>query len=165
MSKTLKKRIALSMALGILIGLALSEISFIFLGRTARPPKTITLIIPAGTAELVARGEQPPALPQNMTFVVGDVLVIENKDSADHQLGPLWVPAGASGQLVLGKADSLAYECSFQVGNYFGLDVYEPLTLGTRVYGILFSGVPMGILIALYASIFPARHDSKNVQP
>jgi hypothetical protein len=71
---------------------------------------------------------------------------------------------------VLGQPESLAYECSFQPGSYVGLDVREPLTLWTRIYGILFAGLPMGILIALYASIIPARkgakYDSqKNVQP
>ncbi|MDP1545425.1 MAG: hypothetical protein Q8L87_05330 [Anaerolineales bacterium] len=169
MSNTLKKRIAISVVVGLLIGLVLSEGTFIFLGRTARAPQTITVIVPAGTSELVARGEQPPTLPQGMTFVVGDVLVIENEDSVDHQLGPLWIPAGAAGQLVLGQPESLAYECSFQADNYIGMDVYESLTLGTRVYGILFTGIPMGILIALYAAILPVRngtkHAHKNIQP
>lgn len=171
MSKVIARRIFFSMALGLLVGVALSEIAFIFLGRTARQPQTIIINIPQGTAELVARGEQPPTLPRDMTFVAGDVLLVVNEDAVDHQLGPLWVPAGASGQLVLGEPERLAYECSFQVDNYIGLDVYEPLTWGTRVYGILFAGIPMGILIALYASILPAtnggeKHASaKNIQP
>lgn len=162
MSNTIVKRIAFSLAIGLLIGIALSEITFSFLGRTARAPQTIAVTVPLGTADLVARGEQPPTLPQGMTFVVGDVLLINNEDSVDHQLGPLWVPAGASGQLVLGKPESLAYECSFQADNYIGLDVYEPLTWGTRVYGILFAGIPMGILIALYASILPAKNGAQH---
>jgi hypothetical protein len=168
MQNTMKRRIVISAAIGLLIGLVLSEGTFIFLGRTARPPQTITVTVPAGTSELVARGEQPPTLPQGMTFVVGDVLVIDNEDSVDHQLGPLWIPAGTSGQLVLGQPESLAYECSFQADNYIGMDVYESLTLGTRLYGILFAGIPMSILIALYAVILPAKnkkHAHKNVQP
>lgn len=164
------KRMVISMAAGLLIGLILSEVTFLFLGQTARPPKTITVIVPAGTAELVARGEQPPSLPQDMTFVTGDVLVIDNQDTVDHQLGPLWIPAGTSGHLVLGEPESLAMECSFQANNYIGLDIHDPLTLYTRIYGILFAGLPMGILIAVYAAIIPARKDkrdesSENVQP
>lgn len=168
MSNPIKKRIVISVLVGLLIGLVLSEFTFIFLGRTARPAQTITVTVPAGTSELVARGEQPPTLPQGMTFVVGDVLVIKNEDNVDHQLGPLWIPAGTSGQLVLGEPESLAYECSFQADNYIGMDVYESLTLGTRLYGILFAGIPMSILIALYAAILPAKNDKhalKNVQP
>lgn len=162
MSNSLGKRIAISIAIGLLAGLVLSEVTFLFLGRTARQPQTITVVVPQGTAELVARGEQPPTLPQGMTFVVGDVLVINNEDTVDHQLGPLWVPAGTSGQLMLGKPESLAYECSFQADNYIGLDVFEPLTWGTRIYGILFAGIPMGVLIALYASIIPVKNSAKK---
>jgi hypothetical protein len=168
MSTILKKRIAISAVVGLLIGLVLSEFTFVFLGRTARAPQTITVTVPAGTSELVARGEQPPTLPQGMTFVVGDVLVIKNEDRVDHQLGPLWIPAGTSGQLALGEPESLAYECSFQADNYIGMDVFESLTLGTRLYGILFAGIPMGILIALYSAILPEKnnkHALKNVQP
>lgn len=162
MSNILVRRTAISIAIGLLVGLALSEVTFMFLGRTARQPQTITVTVPQGTADLVARGEQPPTLPQGMTFVVGDVLVINNEDSVDHQLGPLWVPAGTSGQLVLGQPESLAYECSFQADNYIGLDVFEPLTWGTRIYGILFAGIPMGVLIALYASILPVKNGTKK---
>jgi hypothetical protein len=51
----------------------------------------------------------------------------------------------------------LAFECSFQPGNYFGLDVREPLTADTRLYGILFAGLPMAVLIALYSFIIPVK--------
>jgi hypothetical protein len=162
MQNILYKRIALSMLAGLVLGLTLSELTFVFLGLTGRQPKTITVVIPNGTAEIVSRGEKSIGLPENMTFVVGDTLIIKNEDVVDHQLGPLWVPPGTSGQLVLGQPESLAYECSFQPGNYFGLDVNEAITLGTRIYGILFAGIPMGILIALYASIIPAKPASKQ---
>jgi hypothetical protein len=151
------KRVLLSFALGILIGLAISELTFLLIGETTRKPRTITLIIPPGTAELVARGEQPPTLPQDMMFVVGDILNVENNDTVDHQLGPLWIPAGASGHLALGQSESLAFECSFQPNKTFGLDVREPLTLSTRLYGILYAGLPLGILIALYFVIMPEK--------
>jgi hypothetical protein len=115
------------------------------------------LTIPPGTAEQVARGEQPPTIPTDMIFVVGDVLVVNNEDTVDHKLGSLWIPAKSSAQLALGQEENLAYECSFQPGNYFGLDVREALTLGTRIYGILFAGLPMGVLIALYSFIMPVK--------
>lgn len=160
--KTIIQRVLVSLALGMLIGLGLSEITFIFLRETAREPKSVEIIIPAGTSELVARGKQPPAIPADMVFVVGDVLVVRNEDDVDHQLGPLWIPAGASGQLRLSQSESLVYECSFQPGNYIGLDVREPLTLATRLYGILYAGLPLGILIALYALILPEKKKVKN---
>lgn len=153
----LLKRLLVSLLIGLLIGAAVSEIPFLFLRETARPPQEIVLTIPRGTAEQVARGEQPPTLPTDMIFVVGDTLVIKNEDVVDHKLGPLWIPANSSAQLMLGQAESLAYECSFQPGNYFGLDVRDALTSGTRLYGILYAGLPMSILIALYSFIMPVK--------
>jgi hypothetical protein len=144
-----------------LFGLVFSEATFLFLGQTAREPKTIQVSIPAGTAELVSRGEQPPSIPKDMTFVVGDTLEVANQDNVDHQIGPLWIPPGTSASLVLGKPESLAYECSFQAGNYIGLDVREPLTLFTRIYGIFFAGIPMGLLLSIYVVILPSK--KKNV--
>ncbi len=151
------KRILFSLAFGLLIGAAVSEIPFIFLRETARPPKEIVLTIPIGAAEQVARGEQPPSIPENMIFVVGDILVVQNNDSVDHKLGPLWIPANASAQLSLDREESLAFECSFQPGNYLGLDVHQPLTLSTRIYGIFYAGIPMALLIALYSFVMPAK--------
>jgi hypothetical protein len=151
------KRILISLVIGLVIGIAINEITFMFLRQTARPPKVIELIIPNGTAARVARGETPPTIPDSMTFVVGDTLVVKNDDSANHELGPLWIPAGSSASLSLDAVQSYAYACSFQPGKYFGLDVHEPLTLTIRLYGILFSSIPSGALIALYSLIMPVK--------
>lgn len=156
------KRILFSIVLALLAGVLISEVPFLFLQETARAPREIVLNIPPGTAEQVARGEQPPSLPANMTFVVGDTLVIRNEDSVAHKLGPLWIPANSSAQLSLEQEESFAYECTFQPGQYFGLDVREPLTTGTRIYGILYIALPMAVLIALYSFVF-APQKRENV--
>lgn|SRR5215216_4129318 len=156
-TKIITERILVSLLLGLLLGVAIGEIPFLFLRDTARPPQEIVLTIPAGTAERVSRGEQPPSIPQNMIFVVGDTLVVDNQDSVDHKLGPLWIPANSSAQLSLNQKESFAYECTFQPGNYFGLDVREALTLSTRLYGITYVGLPIAILIALYSLVIPVK--------
>lgn len=153
----LVKRVIISLVVGILLGTAITEIPFIYLRDTARAPKEITLVIPNGTAEQVARGEQPPTIPENMAFVVGDTLIVKNEDNADHKLGPLWIPANTSAQLQLKTEESFAYECSFQPGKYLGIDVHEPLTFGTRLYGVFYVGLPLGILIAVYVAVLPSR--------
>ena len=151
------KRILIALLIGLLAGALISEIPFLFLQETARPAQEILLTIPTGTAEQVARGEQPLSIPENMAFVVGDVLVVENMDSVDHKLGPLWIPANSSARLPLNREENLAFECTFQSDNYFGIDVHQPLTFGTRIYGIISVGLPLGILIALYSLVIPAR--------
>ncbi len=155
--KIFMKRILVSMLAGLVMGTAISELSFIFLRENARPPEVIELVIPDGTAERVALGETPPTIPDSMTFVVGDTLLVKNEDTADHELGPLWIPAGSSAALSLDAVQSYAYACSFQPGKYFGLEVHEALTLGTRLYGIFSTGLPLGGLIALYALILPVK--------
>lgn len=161
--KLVIQRILYAMLAGLIFGLVFSEATFLFLGQTAREPKVVQVTVPAGTAELVARGEQPPSIPKDMTFVVGDTLEVVNHDNVDHQIGPLWIPSGTSASLVLGQPESLAFECSFQAGNYIGLDVREPLTLYTRIYGIFFAGIPMGILLSIYMVILPSK--KKNDAP
>jgi len=151
------KRIFVSMLIGIAIGALISEVTFIFLQETARPPREVVLTIPTGTAEQVARGEQPPSIPKDMIFVVGDTLVMKNEDSVDHKLGELWIPANSTAELSLNEEQNMAFECSFQAGNYFGLDVRQSLTWGTRIYGVLYGGLPLGILIALYSFVIPAK--------
>ena len=145
------------MLIGIAVGVAISEFSFIFLRESARPPQEVILTIPTGTAEKVARGEQPPSIPQDMVFVVGDTLVVKNEDDVDHKLGQLWIPANSSAELALNEEQNMAFECSFQPGNYFGLDVRQSLTFGTRVYGGLYAGIPLGILILVYSFVIPAK--------
>ncbi len=156
-AKIVVKRLLISLLVGLLLGAALGEIPFLFLRETARSPQEIVLTIPAGTAEQVSRGEQPPSIPSNMTFVVGDTLVVNNQDTVDHKLGPLWIPPNSSAQLSLDQEENFAYECTFQAGSYFGLDVREPLTLSTRLYGILYAGLPIAILIALYSLVMPVK--------
>jgi hypothetical protein len=151
------KRIVVSMLIGIVLGVVISEFSFIFLQETARPPQEVILTIPAGTAEKVARGEQPPSIPLDMVFVIGDTLVVVNDDLVDHKLGQLWIPANSSARLPLNEEQNMAFECSFQPGNYFGLDVRQSLTFGTRIYGGLYAGIPLGILILVYSFVFPAK--------
>ena len=153
----LLKRILYSILLGLLIGVIVSEVPFLFLRETARPPREIVLTIPAGTSAQVARGEQPPSIPENMTFVVGDTLVVRNEDEVDHKLGPLWIPANSSAQLSLDQEENLAFECSFQPGKYFGLDVREPLTPRTRLFGIIYVALPMAILFALYSLVITPK--------
>ena len=161
------KRILLSGVLGLVLGALISEVPFFFLRETARAPRDVILVIPPGTAQEVARGEQPPSIPKNMTFVVGDRLVVKNQDSVEHKLGPLWIPPNSTAQLSLDQQDSFAYECTFQPGNYFGLDVLEPLTLATRIYGIVDVAIPMAALIALYGFLFSSKKkedvSAKNV--
>jgi hypothetical protein len=163
-TRQILRRVGLSLLAGLLIGFLISEISFQFLKESSRAPETIELVIPPGTAEQVARGETPPTIPTEMTFVVGDVLLVRNQDSTDHQLGPLWIPADSSASLNLDEVNNWIFSCSFQPSSYLGLDVQDAVTLGTRIGGIIFSGLPMGAIIALYSLIvWPLKSEETEI--
>ncbi len=165
MRKLIIQRTLISILAGLLISTIINETTFFFLRSAAgRAPQRIELVIPAGTAERVANGESSPSLPANMVFVTGDTLVVNNQDKETHTLGPLLVPSGTSASLILDQANSYAYTCSFQPQRYMGLDVREPVTTWTRLYGIIFSGLPLGALIALY-SIVAKPLKPKNAPP
>ncbi len=147
------QRIAFSIFLGLSLAAATTELSYQLLKRENRAPQRVELVIPAGTAEEIAQGEAPPDIPRDMTFVVGDTLVIVNQDSTAHQLGPLWIPAGTSASLNLDSKQNYAMECSFQPTRIFGIDVREPVTLTTRLTGIFFAGLPLSALFATYSLV------------
>jgi len=161
MKSAIIKRVLLSMFLGIILAAITTEVSYQVLKRENREPQRVELIIPPGTAASIARGEAPPSIPEDMTFVVGDTFVVVNQDEVDHQLGPLWIPSGTSASLNLDTEENYVLECSFQTTKIFGLDVHQPVTLGTRITGILFAGFPMGALFSVY-SILPLFDKKKD---
>jgi hypothetical protein len=150
--KALLIRFLICIAAGILIAIPVSELSFIIQGNTtSRPAKTVVLDIPPGTSAEVAHGAR--VLPQDILFVLGDTLVVNNRDSVAHTLGPLFIPPGSSARLTLNRIGNQSYVCSFQPTKYEGLTVQEALTLTTRLEGIVIAGIPLGMLFALYSLI------------
>lgn len=118
-----------------------------------RPPRTIELVIPQGTAEKIAQGADEVAIPEGMTFVIGDVLLVRNEDMVDHQLGPLWIPAGRSASLRFDTADKIAYQCSFVVGNYFGVDVLKPTSWSSRLLALAMAAPTLAMLLFVYSLV------------
>ena len=151
MRKRIVARLLVCLAAGILAAGIISEISFRTQDNLSRPPQRVELVIPPGTAQEASQGVA--LLPEAMTFVAGDVLVVRNQDSTAHTLGELYIPAGSTATLSLDRPENLLVTCSFMPGRTFGLDVREALTLGTRLTGILLAGLPMGILVALYSLV------------
>jgi hypothetical protein len=153
---------AICMLAGLAFGAVISEASFYFLGAAqARSPQLVEIDIPPGTAVRVSRGQTDPLLPRTMEFVVGDTLLVRNLDSAAHQLGPLFIPAGSSASMRMESAQDYAAACSFQPSKYIGLRVAAPLTLSTRLLGIFEAGIPMGFLFLLYGMFaIPVRKAS-----
>jgi hypothetical protein len=147
-------RIAFSLALGLALGLAFYLGAQLFAGGLgAQEPQRIELIVPRGTAARVAEGEAPPSIPTDLEFVVGDTLVVRNEDVVSHQLGPIWVPAGGTGQLTIRQAATYAYTCSFRREGTIDLRVLPQASIAAQSIAVAMAGLPIGILIGLYSLV------------
>lgn len=146
------KRFLIVLAFSTLAVLLISEIGILIQNESAaRAPETVELIIPAGTAAQVEAGEEPPGIPDELSFVLGDTLLVRNEDSVTHTLGPLLVPAGSSASLTLDEPDNFALTCTFKPSRYLGLDVTPPTTLSTRLLGIAFAVPPTAAILFVYS--------------
>jgi hypothetical protein len=146
------KRLLVVATLSIVFVTAFNEITFMLQkDEYDRAPQTITLVIPAGTAERVEAGEDVPSIPDEMVFVLGDLLEIKNEDTVNHQLGPIWVPPGSTGSLVMEQAENYAFSCSFQTSRYLGLDVRQPTTIGTRMIALGLAAPTVTTLVFIYS--------------
>lgn len=154
MTRLAVQRFLICLVLGLVGAIGINEFTFIFMKSEAgRAPTRVELLIPAGTSARLVAGEANPALPENLVLVSGDTLVVKNLDQVDHRLGPLFIPTGTSATLTLGEANNYAYSCSFQADQVFGLDVQEPVTSVTRLYGILIAGLPLGLMLGMYSLV------------
>lgn len=145
-------RIIGSMLVGLLVSGLVSEVAFQLLGnKSTRSPQVVELVIPAGASLKVSAGQS--VVSDDLIFMVGDTLVLINQDTVAHTFGPLFVPPDSSASLKLNSPENLAFSCSFDPTQYFGLDVREGVTLGTRINGILLAGIPMGLLLSVYSVI------------
>ena len=154
--------IAGSLVAGIMLAAIMTEVTYRFQTRAQdRDGKVVTLVIPLGTAQRVEDGDASPAIPEDMVIVAGDKLRIVNEDNVNHTFGPLFIPSGTTAEMAFTKPDNLAFACTFTPDKYLGLEIKEPLTLYTRVMGILSAGIPLGTLLALYI-VFAIRPGLKS---
>ena len=152
-------RLALVFCVVLVLVIGINEGAYMFQKDSEdRAPKTIELIIPAGTAAKVAAGQKDSSLSDHMVFMMGDTLVVKNEDSVDHQLGPIWVPPNSTASLPLIKPDKYAFSCSFVPSKILGLDVRQPTTIGVRLTATAISAPTVTALIFLYSLlVYPIK--------
>jgi hypothetical protein len=150
----------LSILIGLVFGFLVSEVSFrLSPDLNQLEPDRVEVVIPAGTAAKLAAG-QPVTVPEEINFVIGDILVVKNEDAVSHQLGPVWVPAQSSGVLQIGNSDkNISYQCSFTTSRSFGLDIQPAVDLWVRFQGIISVGLPTGVMLALYTLAIPSKKE------
>ncbi len=147
------RRLWWSLLISSIFAFAVSEVSYQMVkDRSERPPQTVEILVPAGTAARIANGENGPSLPE-MRFVEGDILLVRNLDEVSHQLGPLWVLPGSTSRMTLDRPSQYTMECSFQQSRSLGIDVLPRAKASDRVFGIISIGFPTWILLWLYTLV------------
>ncbi len=71
-----------------------------------------TIDIPPGTAERLAAGEDVEIVPDELEFKLRDLLIIVNRDSARHTIGPFEVGPGETSEHTFGEAAAFNSYCS-----------------------------------------------------
>jgi len=123
---------------------------------TDRPSKTLELVIPAGTAHRVNTGGGEPTIPEELTFVVGDSLVVKNLDEVPHELGPLFIPAGASASMRMEDSNKYTLGCTFSPSKYLDFDVRSRTTVNSRIQALSLATPPTAMFFFVYSLlIFP----------
>jgi len=141
------RQLVIAFGAGLLLSLGFNALVWALLPQANdRPPQRVELVIPPGTAQRVAAGQAVPAIPANFVFVVGDTLVIHNEDAVDHQIGPFWIPAGASVSQFLGGTTKLTYTCTIRPERFIGLEVWPRLRLTQKIWLVVSGGVLFGVL-------------------
>ncbi len=75
-------------------------------------PVTYTIDIPPGTADRLAAGEDVEIFPADLNFKLRDVLIIVNRDSVAHDIGPYEVDPGERFERTFGDVAVISGYCS-----------------------------------------------------
>jgi hypothetical protein len=81
-------------------------------GGTGEPGRTIRIDIPPNAGELIEQGRKVPGVPERITGTVGDVLVIENRDSSTQFIAGYSISPGQTLRIPLNRAGNYETNCS-----------------------------------------------------
>jgi plastocyanin len=88
-----------------------------------RTPQTIEIVVPAGTQDRVAKGEDVNIMPARLELRVGDTLSIRNDDRVGQSVGPYFVKAGETMRLTYNTAGRFEGYCPLSEGDRYELVV------------------------------------------
>lgn len=115
-----------TLLLYLLGGLLIAAIPVVVSRFVDQPPgQTHTIDIPHGTAERLAAGEDVEIIPDELDFTLRDVLVIENRDSVAHTIGPFEIGPGERSEHSFGEAAAFSSYCSLHPSGTISISIGE----------------------------------------
>lgn len=76
------------------------------------PGETYTIDIPPGTADAIAAGDDVEVVPDELDFTLRDVLIIVNRDSVAHTIGPFQIGPGERSEHSFNEVAAISAYCS-----------------------------------------------------
>jgi hypothetical protein len=143
-----------SLAAGFAMGAVLVSVAWITFGADLMaPPRDVRLVIPRGTAALLAAG-QPSALPSQVILDQDDHLIISNLDVATHTLGSWVIQPGQSITIDATSPIASVFTCSIHRSGSFGIIVQARPGLVDGILITLLVSVPIGLVLFAGATVF-----------
>lgn len=88
---------------------------------------TITYVIPAGTRDRIAAGEDLAVIPASITIEVGQHLILRNEDSDAHIAGPFFVGPGEESSYSFSEPKVIEGDCTIHPSGSFEIRVVAAL--------------------------------------
>ncbi len=143
-----------SMAAGFAMGAVLVAVAwFAFGADLMAPPRDVRLVIPRGTAALLAAG-QASALPAQVILDQDDHLIIINQDVVTHTLGSWLIKAGQSISIDATSPIASVFSCSIHRSGSFGIIVQARPGLVDGILITILVSVPIGFVLFAGATVF-----------
>ncbi|MBC8363881.1 MAG: hypothetical protein H8E59_02635 [Actinobacteria bacterium] len=126
-----------------------------------RSPSRREIVIPAGTADLIADGGNPLGLPASWSFRSGDVLVLDNRDRADHFIGAWFAPYDRVTEVTLEASATVL--CSLHPDGVISIDVTPRRTdWALAVPPTLMIGPAFGLVLLMAGRVLRGLDDPGN---
>ena len=115
----------IALVAGVAVLVAASVLAVVVFAGDRREPVTYRYVIPAGTGDRIAAGEQVEIVPARLVVHVGDRLLLRNKDDIQHHMGPLFVDANGLLSLNFSDPGTIQGVCTLNVAGQAEI-VIEP---------------------------------------
>ncbi len=143
-----------SLLTGFVMGALLVIVAWIAFGADLMaPPRDVQLVIPRGTAALLAAG-QPSALPAQVILNQDDRLIISNQDVVTHTLGSWLIKPGQSITVDATSPIASVFTCSIHRSGSFGIIVQARPGLVDGILITILVSVPIGLVLFAGATVF-----------
>jgi hypothetical protein len=148
------RTLAGSLLAGLVMGAILVAVAWSTFGADLMaPPRDVQLVIPRGTAALLAAG-QPSSLPAQIVLDQDDRLIISNQDVVTHTLGSWVIPSGGSITVDADSPIASVFTCSIHRSGSFGIIVQARPGLVDGILITLLVAGPIGMVLFAGATVF-----------